>query len=119
MIALLLGAPLPSVAADWTTRLEAFEPALQACLAGLPDAFALGAAALEAGQVRVRLRHGAATEDCIAIAGRVASRTVLAAAPPPDAAAPAFFLERRCVDARRIAAPDGRILGWLAYPACG
>jgi hypothetical protein len=92
---------------------------LRACLDGLPDAFALDAAALEAGRVRVRLRHGLATEDCVAAAGRVASRTVIAEAPPPDAAAPAFFLERRCVDARRVTAPDGRILGWLAYPACG
>jgi hypothetical protein len=32
---------------------------------------------------------------------------------------PAFFLERRCVDARRVEAEDGAILGWLAYPACG
>ncbi|MFC7688584.1 hypothetical protein ACFQY5_02020 [Paeniroseomonas aquatica] len=39
-------------------------------------------------------------------------------APPPAASATAYFLERRCVDARRLAAPDGTILGWLAYPAC-
>jgi len=31
----------------------------------------------------------------------------------------AFMLERRCVDAQRIDAPDGRELGWLAYQACG
>jgi hypothetical protein len=36
-----------------------------------------------------------------------------------QAAATAFFLERRCVDARRVDAPDGPVLGWLAYPACG
>jgi hypothetical protein len=49
-------------------------------------------------------------------------REPLPAAPPADPADPAaaaFFLERRCVDARRIEAADGRILGWLAYPACG
>ena len=38
--------------------------------------------------------------------------------PPPDAAAPAFFLGRRCVDVRRIDGPEGGVLGWLAYPGC-
>ncbi|MCB4821713.1 hypothetical protein [Roseicella aerolata] len=46
-------------------------------------------------------------------------REAVPGAAPPESAAPAFFLERRCVDARRVDAPDGRVLGWLAYPACG
>ncbi|WP_165838720.1 hypothetical protein [Roseicella frigidaeris] len=115
-MAVLLGLSPPAAADTWTTRLPALLPALQACLAGLPDAFAAESEA--EGRVRVRLRQDGGTEDCVAIAGRVASRAPLADAPPPDAAAPAFFLERRCADARRVEAPDGRILGWLAYPAC-
>ena len=66
------------------------------------------------------MRRGRVTERCLVGAqARVAMRLVLADAPPPEPAATAYFLERRCVDARRIAAPDGTVLGWLAYPACG
>lgn len=118
-MALLLGLSPPAAAGTWTARLPTLLPALQACLAGLSDAFAFAAEVEAEGHVRVRLRHDGVTEDCTTIAGQVTSRARLADLPPPDAAAPAFFLERRCVDARRVDAPDGRILGWLAYPACG
>lgn len=66
------------------------------------------------------LRLPGATVECHVAAegGAVLGRRVLEGALPPDPAAPAFFLERRCVDARRIEAPDGRVLGWIAYPGC-
>jgi hypothetical protein len=109
----------PALAAGWTEDLPALAPALQACLAGLPGAFALDAVPEEAGQTGIRLHHAGGAEDCVAAAGRVVRRAPVPDAAPPDPAAPAFFLERLCVDARRVAAADGRILGWLAYPACG
>lgn len=115
--------------AGWTAALPALAPALRACLgrAG-PGAFATTAESGPGGEVAVTLwRDGAATL-CRAgpAGGPVLDWRPLAGLPPPDPAAPAFFLERRCADARRIDAPQaslpgsgsGRVLGWLAYPAC-
>lgn len=124
MLALLLPAA-PAAAADWTGRLVALAPALRACLAGAgPAAYATAVEAeAEEGVLRVLLhRPGAAgAAECRVASGAggaVSGWRDLPGAVPPDPAAPAFFLERRCVDARRIDAPDGTVLGWLAYPAC-
>lgn len=99
-----------------------FVAGLRACLATQPPgAFATTAATRPDGSVEVRLRRpDGGTALCRAAAGAPAAILPDAAAPPspPDPAAPAFFLERRCVDARRLDGPDGSVLGWLAYPAC-
>jgi len=99
--------------------LPALAPALQACLAGDPAAFATGAEPLPGDLVAVRLQRGAAVEDCLAHAsGGVVRRQARPDLPAADAMAAAFFLDRRCVDARRVDGPDGQVLGWLAYPGC-
>ncbi len=103
-------------AEDWTARLPALAPALRACLAGDAAAFAVEARE-EAGAVVVRLWRDGLAERCEVAEGTVRRRATLPGAPPPDAAATAFFLERRCVDARRVD-HGGQVLGWLAYPAC-
>lgn len=104
---------------DWAERVVALAPMLRACLDGAgPAAFVAGATPLERDGWRVVLRDGAATADCILRDGAVAERVPLPDAPPPDPATPAFFAERRCVDARRVDAPEGTVLGWLAYPGC-
>ena len=107
--------------AGWVEDLPALAPALLACLAGDEAGFVTGAAPQPDGLLRLRLHRGGGrgAEDCLVRpGGEVAGREARPEAPPPDPAAPAFFLERRCVDARRVAAPDGRVLGWLAYPGC-
>ena len=101
----------------WTEALPVLAPDLRACLDGDLAAFATDAAEA-AGRVTVRLWRRGAAEDCVAEAGRVLARQPRPGAPPPEAAATAFFLERRCVDARRVEGPGGAVLGWLAYPAC-
>ena len=94
-------------------------PALRACLAGDVTAYVDDVGPADGGRLGIRVRRGGATELCLAnAAGQVVMRLPLPGAPPPEAAATAFFLERRCVDARRMAAPDGTVLGWLAYPQC-
>ena len=94
-------------------------PALRACLGGDLGAFVDDVRPGGNGRLEIRVRRGGATERCLASpAGQVAMRLPLPDAAPPEPAATAFFLERRCVDARRVAAPGGTILGWLAYPAC-
>jgi hypothetical protein len=94
-------------------------PALRACLAGDVTGYVDDAGPAGGGRLAIRVRRGMATERCLAnAAGQVAARLPLPDAPPPEAAATAFFLERRCVDARRVTAPDGTVLGWLAYPQC-
>jgi hypothetical protein len=99
----------------------ALAPALRACLgAAGPDAFATEAYDGPDGSTRVRVWLTGAAVECRAAGdpeGGVELRPLPGAAPPAPAT-PAFFLERRCVDARRIDAPDGAVLGWLAYPAC-
>jgi hypothetical protein len=95
---------------------------MRACLAGEDaGAFAVAAAPGPDGAVSVRLRRPDGTVlDCGVAPGPdvAAQRGVPAAAPPPGPGAPAFFLDRRCVDARRVDGPDGSVLGWLAYPGC-
>lgn len=94
-------------------------PALRACLDGDLGAFVDDVGPAPNGRLAVRVRRGRVTERClVGEHGRVAMRLTQADAPVPEPAATAYFLERRCADARRIAAPDGTVLGWLAYPAC-
>lgn len=94
-------------------------PSLRACLvAAGPDAFATDVASTPAGSMQVVLWRGGAGIAChVSGKGRVGlePRPDLA---PPAPAAPAFFLDRRCADARRVDALDGTVLGWIAYPAC-
>lgn len=95
--------------------------AARACLAGDQRAFVTLAAELPDGAVRLVIHRADGTREVCEAApsGRVRQHALAPAAqPPPRAADPAFFLERRCVDARRIESADGAILGWLAYPAC-
>src|SRR3954462_11750621 len=91
----------PAEAVGWTEQLAALAPALRACLAGAPEGFALGAEPEEEGRVRIRLWRAGPAEDGVAEEGRVLRREAVEAR-PPEPAAPAFFLERRCVDARRV-----------------
>lgn len=103
----------------WENSLAAFVPALRACLAGDLTGFIDDVGPAANARLAVRVRRGVVTERCLVSAtGQVAMRLKLPDAPPPEPAATAYFLERRCVDARRLAAPDGTVLGWLAYPAC-
>ncbi|MDI3307180.1 MAG: hypothetical protein QJR07_08750 [Acetobacteraceae bacterium] len=111
--------PLAAAAADWTAALPALAPALRACLAGDAAAFATGAEPLPGNLVVVRVQRGKTVEDCLARAsGEVVRRQARPDLPAAEAMAPAFFLDRRCVDARRVDGPGGRVLGWLAYPGC-
>jgi len=110
--------PQAAPAAEWPAQAAAFAPALRACLAGEAAAFALDAMPTADGRVLVRLRRGAVAEECLVTPDGTVLARERRAAPPPDPAAPAFFLERRCVDARRLDGPDGAVLGWLAYPGC-
>ena len=101
-------------------RVAALAPALRACLGATgPDAFATDASAEPDGAVRVRFWQGGMALECRAggATGGIGLRS-LSGTPQPAPATPAFFLERRCVDARRIDGPDGTVLGWLAYPGC-
>ena len=116
---LVFAAPAGAQTPDWTARLPVFAAAMRGCLDGDTTAYADAVARQQAFAVAVRLRRGAATEVCVARPdGRVLRRSPLDDALPPDPAAPAFFLERRCADARRQQDPDGTVLGWLAYPGC-
>ena len=107
----------------WTARIPALAFALRACLTGLPrDAFATDAREAPAPDngLHVRVwRSGEALDCVVGLDGSVRARRPVPGAPQPEASAPAFFLERRCVDAKRIDPPgSGPELGWLAYPAC-
>jgi hypothetical protein len=119
MIAPSPGARAPhAMPPDWTMRIAELAPALRACLADAgPAAFATDPAPGPEGlRVMIRGRDGAFA--CILRDGAAPAHVPLPGQAAPDPAAPAFFLERRCVDARRVDAPDGTVLGWLAYPAC-
>ncbi|MBX9701881.1 MAG: hypothetical protein K2X74_20770 [Acetobacteraceae bacterium] len=103
----------------WPDTILAFAPALRSCLARADAAaYATQAGPDAAGAVRVLLRAGDAVLECRVAGGAVQGWRILPDAPPPDPAAPVFFLDRRCVDARRVDAPDGSVLGWIAYPGC-
>jgi hypothetical protein len=119
---LALAAPfLAAAAPDWTARIPELAPALRACLAGAGGAaYVTEAATGPGGIVRVLLWQDGAAAECRvpAMGGAVQGRRIMAGVAPPDSAAPAFFLDRRCVDARRVDAADGTVLGWIAYPAC-
>jgi hypothetical protein len=104
---------------EWVQALPRLAPALRACLAGDRAAFVTAAEPQPDGLLLLRVHRGGIAEECLARpSGEVVGRQARPEAPPPDPAAPAFFLERRCVDARRVETGEGRVLGWLAYPAC-
>ena len=116
---LLFARPALAQPVDWTTRLPAFGAALRGCLEGDATAFVDYAARQQAFAVAVRVRHGRETELCIARPdGRVLRRGPVGDAPPVHPAAPAFFLDRHCADARRQEDDAGHVIGWLAYPGC-
>ncbi len=120
-MAVLAGLLCASTAtAGWIQDLPLALPALRACLDRDRQGFADGVWRIGTGQWGIRLRQGGRTIYCIARAedGSVQQRLPWLQAPPPDPAATAFFLERRCADARRVSAEDGTVLGWLAHPAC-
>lgn len=120
LLALLAAGPAAAQGAgtDWTARLPVFALALRGCLEGDAAAYADAVARQQAFAVAVRVRRGAEAELCVARPdGRVLRRGPVDA-PPPDPAAPAFFLDRRCADARRMEDDHGQVLGWLAYPGC-
>ncbi|PWS35760.1 hypothetical protein DFH01_19470 [Falsiroseomonas bella] len=108
----------------WTERLVELAPAMRACLEGQPpEAMVVLAWPMNRGLAMSRLLlPGGARQDCVADlgTGRVERRDPVA----PDQRMPgegiqSFMLDRRCVDARRIEDSAGKVLGWLAYPACG
>ena len=116
---LLACGPAQAQAPDWTARLPAFAAALRGCLEGEATAFADYAARQQAFAVAVRVRRGPETELCIARPdGRVLRRGPVGDAPAVDRAAPAFFRDRHCANARRQEDDAGQVLGWLAYPGC-
>lgn len=97
----------------------ALAPDLRACLAGAgPGAFLTDATRDAAGVLRAVLRDGGRTVVCVLRGGEPPLLAPAPGAAPPDPAGPALFRDRRCVDARRVDAPDGTVLGWVAYPAC-
>jgi hypothetical protein len=123
-VAALALLPLWPAAAATEEELAAWRwsaPLLAACLGGDRTAFAYGIDARHRTELRMILQRADGGRDLCAIdrwQRRPPRIEPAPDAPPPEAAAPAFFLERRCVDARRIDAEDGQVLGWLAYPGC-
>ena len=127
LAALLLMAATPVAAQQqgppWWDHLRDLMPALRACLADRPGAMVVESWFMNHGLAlaRVRLPDGT-RQDCVADLGTGAVERrdpVPADSRLPGEGLRAFMLERRCVDAIRVDAPDGRELGWLAYPACG
>lgn len=120
---LLVALPAAAQGPPWTDHLSDLMPALRACLAGQQGAMVVMAWPMNHGLALARLRQpDGARQDCVADlgTGRVERRDpVPADSHMPGEGLRAFMLERRCVDAQRIDAPDGRELGWLAYQACG
>jgi hypothetical protein len=119
----LLALPAQAQAPAWETRLAAMVPALRNCLSGRPAGMVVDAWVPEPGRIVARVQiPGVAREDCLADAGtgQVLGREPVAPDDRrPDEGIRAFMLERRCVDAWRVVDPEGRELGWLAYPECG
>jgi hypothetical protein len=119
---LLLASPTAAQGPPWTGHLRDLAPAMRACLAGKPGAIVVMSWPMNHGMAlsRLLLANGA-REDCVADlgSGRVESIAPVAAGERlPGEGVQAFMLERGCVDARRVEDAEGRILGWLAYPAC-
>jgi hypothetical protein len=122
-VLLLLSLPAAAQGPPWWDHLRDLMPALRACLAGRPGAMVVEAWPMNHGLALARVRLADGTrDDCVADLG---SGTVERRDPVPEGSRlpgeglRAFMLERRCVDAMRVDASDGRELGWLAYPACG
>lgn len=119
-LSLLLATP---VAAQefWTRELPGIAPSLRACLGTDAKAAVVAAVPLEGGRLLARIR-GADGErvDCTALGDRVTGRRPVGIAPPMVGEDERrFTLERGCVDARRVDAADGTVLGWIGYPGCG
>jgi hypothetical protein len=128
LAALPAAEPLAQTAAaqgpPWTERLVDLAPAMRACLEGQPpQAMVVLAWPMNHGLALSRLLlPGGARQDCVADlgTGRIERRDPVAAGERrPDEGVQAFMTDRRCADARRIEDAAGRVLGWLAYPACG
>lgn len=122
-VAALALLPLWPAAAATEEELAAWRwgaPLFAACLGGDREAFAYGVDGRHRVLIRISIQRGDGRREVCTVHRFGAPRPVFAPsdAPPPAPSAPAFFLERRCVDARRIDAEDGRVLGWLAYPGC-
>ncbi|WP_170985196.1 hypothetical protein [Roseomonas sp. AR75] len=108
----------------WTQHLVELAPAMRACLDGQPQqAMVVLSWPMNHGLALSRLLlPGGARQDCVADlgTGRVERRDPVGANERmPGEGVQAFMLDRRCVDARRVEDPGGKVLGWLAYPACG
>lgn len=112
---------------DWARAAPDLLPVMAACMAGDAKSFVLVARWMNHGRALARLELGdGSRQDCVAEdlghgEARVESRTpVPAGSHMPGEGMPAWFRDRNpgCVDARRVSAPDGRVLGWLAYPEC-
>jgi hypothetical protein len=128
LAALPAAEPLAQTTAEqgppWTERLVDLAPAMRACLEGQPlEAMVVLAWPMNHGLAMSRLLlPGGARQDCVADlgTGQVVRRDPVAEGSRlPDEGVQAFMLDRRCVDARRIEDSTGKVLGWLAYPACG
>jgi hypothetical protein len=116
--ALLMALPATAQAPGWEASVLPLAPALRACLEGQAGAMAVDAWTLGGARVTARLLlSGGARQDCVA-SPAIESRVPAGAARAGEWLR-AFMLERRCVDAWRVTDPDGRELGWLAYPECG
>lgn len=95
---------------------------MRACLQGRPDAMAVMAWPMNHGLALLRLLLADGTrQDCVADLGRgevVRREPVAPGDRLPGEGVQAFMLERGCVDARRVEAPSGAVVGWLGYAAC-
>ncbi len=117
---LLIAAPA-AAQEDWIAQLPAIAPALNACLAGDAAAMVTWAERLPDGRVRAHLQREDGTRLACTVAadGRGPQREPIAGPGlRPAEGVQVYMLERRCVDARRVDAPGGGVLGWIAYPAC-
>jgi len=123
VLPLLALAPAAAQEAGWERLLPGIAGSLRACLAERPGAMVVEAWPMEAGRLAARLlMPGGAREDCVVGTSTTSVETRHPVPPQekrPGEGLRAFMLERRCVDAWRIDSPEGRELGWLAYPGCG
>ena len=116
------GAPLAGVhEEDWIFRLPDLLPSVRACLqaAGEEFAYAIVALPMNHGRMLTRVVTAGERRDCVAEGARVEEwREVRAGERLPAEDRTAFFLERGCVDAKRVENVEGRVVGWLGYPEC-